>query len=73
VSGFDRPHSFDLSIGNAKICGSQPFNKSLLVRDALSERFLCLHTPWYGKLSTKLDSLSGFAVPLIPDTHAHGV
>jgi hypothetical protein len=48
--------------------GSQPFNKSLLVLDALSEGFLCLHTPWYGKLSTKLDSLSGFAVPLIPDT-----
>jgi hypothetical protein len=45
------------------------FNKSLLVLEALSERFLCLHTPWYGKLSTKLDSLSGFAVPLIPDTH----
>jgi hypothetical protein len=42
VGGFDRPHSFDLSIGKAKICGSQPFNKSPLVLDALSERFLCV-------------------------------
>jgi hypothetical protein len=43
VGGFDRPHSFDMSIGQTKICGSQPFNKSLLVLDALSEGFVCLH------------------------------
>jgi len=49
VGGFDRPHSFDMSIGQTKICGSQPFNKSLLVLEALSEGFFCLHAPWYGK------------------------
>jgi hypothetical protein len=69
VGGFDGPHSFDLSIDKAKICGLRPFNEPLLVPDALSERFLCLHTPRYDRLSRKLDSLSRFRVPLLPNTH----
>jgi len=36
MGGFDRPHSFELSIGQAEICGFHSFNEALFALDLLS-------------------------------------